>query len=189
MKARPQRKTEKPQRRTKDEYPQNRANAVRRLPITMRRDANQRKTKRGEPKKPERGRTTQGGLQGARPSQVAKAKGTRDCATSTQRVAPHKAERERSRVMSETACPMLSGVLPASLVRRSTTCLVNRPCVSNPSGTKSFPRSCALRRYLLFLTLHRASIAESALARVCKSFEGAQGLTTVTSVSRGLGRK
>ena len=93
VKARPQRKTEKPQRRTKDEYPQNRANPVRRLPITMRKDANQRKTTRGEPEA-ERGRTTQGGLQGARPSQVAKAKGTRDCATSTQRVAPHKAERE-----------------------------------------------------------------------------------------------
>ena len=55
MKARPQRKTEKPQRRTKDEHPQNRADPVRRLPITMRRDANQRKTKRGEPKKPKEG--------------------------------------------------------------------------------------------------------------------------------------
>ena len=151
VRARPQRETEKPQRRTKDEHPQNRANPVRRLPITMRKDANQRKTKRGEPKKPK---------EGEQPRVVYK---VRDRVRSRKRRAraivrrahsalPLTRQRERSRVMSETACPMLSGVLPASLVRRSTTCLVNRPCVSNPSGTKSFPRSCALRRYLLFLT-------------------------------------
>ena len=63
------------------------------------------------------------------------------------------------------------------------------PMCFEPKWDKVVSRSCALRRYLLFLTLHRACIAESALARVCKSFEGAQGLTTVTSVSRGLGWK
>ena len=100
------------------------------------------KTKRGEPKKPK---------EGEQPRVVYK---VRDRVRSRKRRAraivrrahsalPLTRQRERSRVMSETACPMLSGVLPASLVRRSTTCLVNRPCVSNPSGTKSFPRSCA----------------------------------------------
>ena len=89
-KARPQRKTEKPQRRASTKSRQSGQKAPHH-------DAKRREPKKDQAwraKEAERGRTTQGGLQGARPSQVAKAKGTRDCATSTQRVAPHKAERE-----------------------------------------------------------------------------------------------
>ena len=140
--------------------------------------------KRREPKKDqawrakeaERGRTTQGGLQGARPSQVAKAKGTRDCATSTQRVAPHKAEREIKGHVGDRVSDVVRRV--AREFGKEVHNLFGKSLMFRTQVTKSFPRSCALK-YLLFLTLHRACIAESALARVCKSFEGAQGLTTV----------
>jgi len=117
-----------------------------------------------------------------RPSLVAEAKGARDSAAGTQCVAPHNCE-------GEVQGHVRNGV--SNMVRCSTgepgkqvdDWLAEASVRFETKGGKVM--ASFLRRAVVFpiLSLQRCCMAAPGLLRVCMSPDGAQGLTTVTSVS------